>query len=134
MSNANQAPLAISAISPSQLRSSKNQDEVSSSQPKSSGQPQQQPSSRASSLGKLASTSGAHPTVSGGTYPGDRRCDGTGGSSACVPGRSDMATPADDSSPSASPRATSPNGDLVLSRQTPIYFVNFLAGCTHTTR
>ncbi|OAX34039.1 hypothetical protein K503DRAFT_774971, partial [Rhizopogon vinicolor AM-OR11-026] len=65
MSNANQASFTVSVISRSRLRSSKNQ--VSSSQPKSSGQPQQQPSSRASSSGKLASTLSAHPTVSSGT-------------------------------------------------------------------
>ena len=118
MSNPNQASLAVSATSPSQPQSSKNQEAVSSSQPESSGQPQQKPSSKSSSSGKPASVSGAHPTVSGGTCPGDGRCDGTGGSSACagcptlnnalaVSGRVDNTT-AEDSSPSAAVRAASP--------------------------
>jgi GATA-binding protein len=124
MSNPNQASLAVSATSPSQPQSSKNQEPVSSSQTESSGQPQQKPSSKTSSSGKPTSTSGhgAHPTVGGGTCPGDGRCDGTGGSSACagcptlnnvlaVSGRSDMATPAEDSSPSAPARAASPAAD-----------------------
>jgi len=122
MSNLNQASLAVPATSPSQPQSSKNQEALSSSQPESSGQPQPKPSSKTSSPAKSISSSGAHNISIGGTCPGDGRCDGTGGSSACagcptlnnalaISGRLEMTAPADESSPSAPVRGVTPTGD-----------------------
>ncbi|KAG0695004.1 hypothetical protein DFH29DRAFT_992057 [Suillus ampliporus] len=122
MSNPNQASLAVPATSSSQPQSSKNQDALSSSQTESSGQPQSKSSSKASSPAKPISASGAHHTSAGGTCPGDGRCDGTGGSSACagcptlnnalaVSGRLETTATADDSSPSAPARGATPSGD-----------------------
>ncbi|KAG2139991.1 hypothetical protein BD769DRAFT_1663170 [Suillus cothurnatus] len=122
MSNLNQASLAVPATSPSQPQSSKNQEALSSSQPESSGQPQPKPSSKTSSPAKSISSSGAHNISIGGTCPGDGRCDGTGGSSACagcptlnnalaISGRLEMTAPADESSPSAPARGVTPTGD-----------------------
>lgn len=122
MSNLNQASLAVPATSPSQPQSSKNQEALSSSQPESSGQPQPKPSSKTSSPTKSISASSAHNISIGGTCPGDGRCDGTGGSSACagcptlnnalaISGRLEVTAPADESSPSAPARGVTPTGD-----------------------
>lgn len=122
MSNLNQTSLAVPATSPSQPQSSKNQEALSSSQTESSGQPQAKPSSKTSTPAKSISASGAHNVSIGGTCPGDGRCDGTGGSSACagcptlnnalaISGRLEMTAPADEPSPSAPARGVTPTGD-----------------------